>query len=75
MDLGKVYRSPPESVVVEYNCGGRRILTRSETTCEWCGADHPSTVREKLAVGQPEDGTTHPWRYTGDREDTGGLPY
>jgi hypothetical protein len=73
VEFGKVYRWRPESLVVECECGERPTLTRSETTCEWCGTDHTVTVGEGSIVGQLDDETLHPWRYAGDREDTG-LP-
>ena len=61
----------PESFVIECDCGERACLTSSATVCLWCGADHASTLREELAARQPGDEVALPWRYAGDREDTG----
>ena len=72
VEFGRVYKWRPEQVVVECGCGERATLTASETTCR-CGADHVVVVREGL-VGCSEDEALHPWRYDGDREDTG-IPY
>lgn len=73
VEFGTVYRWCPECVVVECVCGERLILTRSESTCE-CGTDHTSVVGEELAARRLGDETIHPWRYSGDREDTGRMP-
>jgi hypothetical protein len=63
MELGKVYRWRPESVLVECECGEQTTLIDSETTCVWRGADHATTIREELATLRPEDEAAHPWHY------------
>ena len=76
VEMGKVYRWRPESVVVECGCGEKVSLTDSETVCEECGAEHTGLVRENLPDLQPQgDEDVHPWRYTEDNEDNGALPY
>ena len=72
VEFGRVYKWRPERIVVECGCGERATLTACETACR-CGADHAMVVREEM-VGCCEDETLHPWRYAGDREDTG-IPY
>jgi hypothetical protein len=73
---GKVYTWRSASVVVECECGGETALTRSETACERCGAEHTGIVREDVADRQPQgDEEVHPWRYLGDGEGDGVLPY
>jgi hypothetical protein len=73
---GKVYSWRPESVVVECECGEETVLTRSETACEECGAEHTGIVREDLSERQPQgDEDVHPWHYSGDGEDDRALPY
>jgi hypothetical protein len=77
VEFGRVYRWCPESIVLECACGVERLtLTNSKTTCDECGADHASIVREVLAGRQPRrDSDAHPWRYwdPSSEEDTG-LP-
>jgi hypothetical protein len=73
VEFGTVYRWCPECVVVECDCGERPTLTRSESTCPECGADHAAIVREELAARRVGDETRHPWHYAGDRQDVG-LP-
>ena len=76
MEHGKVYRWQPETVVVECECGEETAITPSEVTCEECGAEHTGLVREDLSNRQPQgDEDIHPWRYSGDDEDYGALPY
>ena len=72
--LDKVYRWCPECVMVEGECGENATLTCSESVGMRCGADHASTIPEELAARQPEDCTSHPWRYAEHREDVG-IPY
>ena len=67
VEFGTVYRWCPECVVIECDCGERPTLTRLETTCGGCGADHATPVREELDAQQLEDETAHPWRYAGHR--------
>ncbi len=71
VEFGTVYRWCPDCVLVECDCGERLTLTGSETTCVWCGTDHASIVRGKLAARRPKDENAHPWRYAGDREAAG----
>jgi hypothetical protein len=73
---GEVYSWRPESVVVECECGEETALTQSEPACEECGAEHTEIVREDLADRKTQgDEDVHPWRYSGDGEDDGALPY
>jgi hypothetical protein len=73
---GKVYTWRSESVVVECECGGETALTRSGTACEGCGAEHTGILREDVADRQPQgDEEVYPWRYLGDGEGDGALPY
>ena len=74
VEFGTVYKWCPECVVLECDCGQRLTLTRSESTCPECGADHASIVREELAARQLEDELAHPWHYAKDREGAG-LPF
>jgi len=46
--FGTVYRWCPERVVVECYCGQRTTLTRLESVCPKCGADHAATVQQEL---------------------------
>lgn len=74
VQFGKVYKWRPENVVVRCECGERTTLTGLKTTCEWCGANHAAPIQEELGNWQLEDEAARPWRYAGDREDTG-IPY
>jgi hypothetical protein len=82
VELGRIYRWCPESVVVECKCGERLTFKSSEligskpTTCE-CGADHTSGVREELilkAVDEDCEAARHPWRYWHPSQDSG-IPF
>ena len=73
VDFGTVYKWCPECVVVECDCGQRPTLTRSESACPECGADHATIVEQELADHRVRDETIHPWHYAGDRQDVG-LP-
>jgi hypothetical protein len=73
VEFGTVYRWCPECVVVECDCGERPTLTRSESTCPECGANHAAIIREELAARRVGDETRHPWHYAGERQDVG-LP-
>jgi hypothetical protein len=76
VEYGKVYKWRPESVMVECGCGKETALTRSETACEECGAEHTGLFRGLLSDRQPQgDKHVHPWRYSGDGEDDAALPY
>ena len=46
---GRDYAWCPECIIVECDCGERLTLTASKTTCR-CGADHTTSVLERLAV-------------------------
>jgi hypothetical protein len=71
VEFGKVYKWCPQNVLVDCNYGERLTLTRLESTCGWCCADHAALVQEELEAGQLEDEAVHPWRYAGDREGVG----
>jgi hypothetical protein len=73
VEFGKVYKWCPENVLVDCECGKRLTLTRLESTCGWCSADHAGQVQEALKAQQLEDEVVHPWRYVGDQEGIG-LP-
>ena len=62
VEMGKVYRWRPETVVVECTCGEQLSLSAFKTTCPECGADHVAIVEEML-VARREDKGDHPWRY------------
>ena len=54
--MGKVYRSRPQSVVVQCDCGENQTLTAAfKHACEECGADHRSVVEEELEARPDED--------------------
>jgi len=73
VEFGRVYRWCPKCVVIECDCGERRIFTGSSTVCE-CGIDHTNEIREELFARWLGDEALHPWRYATDREGLG-LPY
>ncbi len=73
VEFGTVYRWCPECVVVECYCGESPTLTRSESTCPECGAEHAAIIREELAARRVGDETIHPWHYAENRQDVG-LP-
>jgi hypothetical protein len=63
VEMGKVYRWRPESVVVECECGENPTLIASETTCAGCGTDHWA-IAEEVLEARPEDDEEeieHPW--------------
>jgi len=62
VEMGKVYRWRPETVVVECTCGEQLTLSALKTTCPKCGADNAPIV-EEMRVARPEDEGDHPWRY------------
>jgi hypothetical protein len=74
VEMGKVYKWRPESILVECECGERATLTASEATCEECGAEHKRLVREDLVGMAQKDQALHPWRYARDRQDAG-IPF
>jgi len=77
MQLGKVYKWRPESVLIECECGQTTTLTVSDTTCEECGKEHKALLREALAEQRnnsrqrPGEEDLHPWRYDEDSKDDG----
>lgn len=81
VEMGKVYRWWPESVVVECKCGKRVALTRSELIdtmpdCK-CGMDHTASVREEMVLellDEDYEAHHHPWRYWHTNKDSG-IPY
>ena len=80
VEMGKVYRWHPESVVVECEeCGEEPTLTASKNACSECGADHRTIVEEVLdASTEDEEEVYHPWRnyYSSEEErEDSGLPY
>ncbi len=54
VEMGKVYRWHPESIVVECYCSNESTLTASKNACSECGADHRTIVEEVLDAS-PED--------------------
>jgi hypothetical protein len=64
VEMGKVYRWRPESVVVECECGKKPILTASKHICVECRADHRVIVEEVLEARpeEEEEVMDHPWR-------------
>ena len=74
LELGKVYKWLPESLLIECECGQTTALTASSTTCEECGKEHVGLLQKALAeqrssrqqFGEEE---LHPWRYAEDSED------
>jgi hypothetical protein len=61
VEMGKVYRWRPESLVVECDCGEEPSLTASKNACGECGADYRDILEEGLDA-RPEDKVDHPWR-------------
>ena len=61
VEMGKVYRWQPESIVVECYCGNTLTLTALKNACGKCGADLRATVEEVLEV-RPNEEVKHPWR-------------
>jgi hypothetical protein len=62
VEMGKVYRWWPESVVVECKCGKRPTLTAFKKACGECGADHRAIVEGVLEARPEEEEVDHPWR-------------
>jgi hypothetical protein len=68
VEMGKVYRWHPKSVLIECECGEMVTLTDSKTSCEACGAEHIGLVREDLTARKlDDDEDVHPWRYSEER--------
>jgi hypothetical protein len=61
VEMGKVYRWQPESIVVECYCGNTLTLTALKNACGKCGADLRATVEEVLEA-RPNEEVNHPWR-------------
>jgi hypothetical protein len=61
VEMGKVYRRCPESVIIECDYDETLILTASRTTCGRCGADH-AAIAEEVLDPRSEDKVDHPWR-------------
>jgi len=62
VQMGKVYRWCPESVVFKCECGEELVLTASSSTiCGECGADHKAIVEEALD-SRSGDEVYRPWR-------------
>ena len=67
VEMGKVYRWCPESVVVECECGKKLALTASKNACSECETDHRAIVEEALEARpeqeeEQEEEVEHPWR-------------
>jgi hypothetical protein len=67
VEMGKVYRWHPESVVVECDkCRKKPTLTASKATCGWCGTEHRAIAQEVLGQASPKDDEgeeiEHLWR-------------
>ena len=73
VQFGTIYKWCPECVVVECYCGERLTLTRSESTCPECGADHVAIVHQELCDHGVGDEIMHPWHYAENRQEVG-LP-
>jgi len=62
VQMGKVYRWCPESVVLKCECGEKLVLTASSSTiCGECGADHEAIVEEALESRSGAE-VYRPWR-------------
>ncbi len=48
LELGKVYKWRPESLLIQCECGQRTTLTPSDTTCEECAKEHIDLLGEAL---------------------------
>jgi hypothetical protein len=63
VEMGKVYRWCPESIVIECEeCGEKTSLTASNNNCVECGADYRDFVEEEVLEARPEGKLYHPWR-------------
>ncbi len=77
VEMGKVYRWHPESVVVECYCSKESTLTASKNACSECGADHRTIVEEVMEASHGDEGY-HPGRnsYSSEEErEDSGLPF
>jgi hypothetical protein len=68
VEMGKVYKWRPESVVVECECGKTLTLTAKKNACGGCGADQRAIVELVVLGARPEneeeeeEEVEHPWR-------------
>ncbi len=63
LEMGKVYRWCPESIVVECEkCGASVALTALKRNCSECGADHEAIIEKEGLEARPEEEGEHPWR-------------
>jgi hypothetical protein len=65
VEMGKVYRWHPESIVVECECGETVTLTAQKNACRECGADQRAIVKVVLGARpeeEEEEEVEHPWR-------------
>ncbi len=74
LQVGKVYKWRPESLLIECECGQRTTLTVSDTACEECGKEHIDLLEEALRDHRRgrrrlEEEDLHPWRYAEDSEE------
>ncbi len=60
LEMGKVYRWSPESVVVECECNKKLTLTTSKSACGKCERDHKVIVEEVLEARPAEEEVEHP---------------
>jgi hypothetical protein len=71
VEFGRSYRWYPECIVLECDCGERMTLKRLDiigsgfTSCEECGAEVSSRIREEEVVIEllGKDAAIHPWHY------------
>lgn len=62
VEMGKVYRWCPESVVVECECGKKLTLADFKNACGECDTDHRAIAEEVLeARPEQEEEADHPW--------------
>jgi hypothetical protein len=73
VEFGRSYRWCPECIVVECDCGESKTLKRLDiiissgvTSCEECGAQVSSGIREEVVIERlldEDDAAIHPWHY------------
>ncbi len=72
LQVGKVYKWRPESLLIECECGQMTTLTGSDTTCEKCDKEHTAFFQEAIRDQRNKDQRRlgeedlHPWRYAED---------
>lgn len=66
VEVGKVYRCCPESVLIECGCGKMLALTVHRTACSKCGAAHTALTEELLDPSCPEYKVDHPCSSTSE---------